>query len=88
MILGLGKPVGDGVNYGGIDSKTAVAAFDFDILGLCSGGFQARLPRDDAIRPAENGCARHRRRRLEQVLYPPVIHPVAAQIFVEPPRIG
>src|SRR6266851_8057168 len=69
--LGLGEPVGDGVDDRWMMAEAAVAAIDLDVLDLGPVLVQAGLPGADAVRAAEDGGGRHRRRlgqRIKQVV--------------------
>ena len=76
--LGLGEPVGDGVDDCRMMAEAAVAAVDLDVLDLGPVLVQAGLPGADAIRAAEEievvgtcgGSASVSRRYCSSILRP------------------
>src|SRR4029450_6063496 len=86
--LGLGEPVGDGVDDGRMMAEAAVAAIDLDVLGLEPVLVQAGLPGADAVRSAVDGGGWHRRRRSQRIEHGLVFDPAAAHDLIGAPGIG
>src|SRR5215212_9161394 len=66
--LRLREPVGDRIQHRGVDAEAAMAADHLDVLGVIGRRLDTALPRDDAVRAAEDRCHRHRRRLLARLL--------------------
>src|SRR5262245_63190896 len=63
--LGLGEPVGDDGQRGGVVAHSAVTALDDDVLAPRSLLLEAAPPGDDAVAPAEDRGGRDRQRLPE-----------------------
>src|SRR5258708_10419570 len=72
------KPVGNRVQGHGIVSEPRMAALDLDILRRRALLFATALPRDNAIAPAIDCRARHRRGKLHGFATRPVIDSASA----------
>src|SRR5216683_5664619 len=90
LALGLGQPVGHGIDGGRMVAEPAMAAVDLDVLDLGALLVDAGLPGADAVGAAEDRGGRHRRRLAERPgdVLVAVVDPLAGGELVDLPGVG